>query len=397
MMSVHRAKGLEFPIVILADITCKIATKVPSRFLDYERGLCAVSLAGWTPQQVIDHATEEYGRDVAEGIRIAYVAATRARDVLVVPAIGDTAGSGPGIAEQWWVAPLYSALYPPEAGRHHPSRASMCPPFGIDSMLRRPGNEPPDEWTVRPGAHAFGSGSTAYSVVWWDPKTLELGKAPSFSIRQQELLEKASDRVVQQRLAEYHAWRDARQNLIERGSVPSLHFQTATDRAKSELALDVEVEVIEIAKETRPYGPRFGSLVHATLASVPLEFGNADVSAVAELQGRVLGASEEEVKAAIDAVAAALRHPLMQRAQAAALKGECERELPLTLRMEDGVLVEGIADLVFREGESWVVVDFKTDKELASALERYRRQVAIYATAIREANNARSEAFLLRV
>lgn len=89
MMTVHRAKGLEFPVVILADVTCKIARDDPDRYLDSEHGLCAVNLAGWTPQDVIDHAAEEHGRDIAEGVRLAYVAATRARDVLVVPAIGD--------------------------------------------------------------------------------------------------------------------------------------------------------------------------------------------------------------------------------------------------------------------------------------------------------------------
>jgi hypothetical protein len=56
MMSVHRAKGLAFPIVILADITCTIAHDDPDRFLNAERGLCAVRLAGWLPQQMIDHA-----------------------------------------------------------------------------------------------------------------------------------------------------------------------------------------------------------------------------------------------------------------------------------------------------------------------------------------------------
>ena len=75
MMSVHRAKGLEFPVVILADITCKIAHPKPDRYLDSEHGLSAVRLAGWIPQQVIDHRVEEHARDVAEGVRVAYVAA----------------------------------------------------------------------------------------------------------------------------------------------------------------------------------------------------------------------------------------------------------------------------------------------------------------------------------
>ena len=87
----------------------------------------------------------------------------------------------------------------------------------------------------------------------------------------------------------------------------------------------------------------------------------------------------------------------MQRARAAAEKGECYRELPLTLRMEDGKLIEGMADLVFREGSRWIVVDFKTDQELASELERYHRQVSIYAKTIREVHKAESEAFLFRV
>ncbi len=75
---------------------------LPIREVDVDamHGLCAVKLAGWTPQDVIDHAFEEHAKDLAKGIRIAYVAATRARDVLVVPAIGDdTTGAGPANAD----------------------------------------------------------------------------------------------------------------------------------------------------------------------------------------------------------------------------------------------------------------------------------------------------------
>ena len=89
LMTVHKAKGLEFPVVVLADMTCKLQS--PRRQPPHRRGaaLCAMPLVGCSPSDLLDHADEECRRDEAEGVRLAYVAATRARDVLVVPAIGD--------------------------------------------------------------------------------------------------------------------------------------------------------------------------------------------------------------------------------------------------------------------------------------------------------------------
>ena len=89
LMTVHKAKGLEFPVVILADITCKLNRNDASRYIDQARGLCAMPLAGCAPADLLDHEAVEIAREAAEGVRLAYVAATRARDVLVVPAIGD--------------------------------------------------------------------------------------------------------------------------------------------------------------------------------------------------------------------------------------------------------------------------------------------------------------------
>jgi ATP-dependent exoDNAse (exonuclease V) beta subunit len=398
MMTVHRAKGLEFPIVILADPTCKLAREQPDRYLDLEHNLSAVKLAGWTPLEVIEHAAEEHARDLAEAMRLAYVAATRARDVLVVPAIGeDITGSGPELAANWWISPLHSALYPAEADRHRATSPKMCPKFGIDTVLRRPDGSPPYSHTVKPGAHSLRSGAEAYTVVWWDPSTLELGKAPSFSIRQQELLQEPDDySVIQNSLQNYATWKTGREELIAKGSVPTIQFQTATQRSTSEIELDIEVELIEITKEPRPFGPRFGGLVHGTLATIDLSADRNQVEKASQLQGRILGATREEISAAADAVFSALEHPLLKRAHAAAMEGCCYRELPLTLKLTDGLLVEGVADLVFSEHGKWSVVDFKTDHEL-SALSRYRRQIAIYAAAVRERTQAECTATLLRV
>ena len=62
----------------------------------------------------------ELKRDRAEAIRVAYVAATRARDLLVVPACGDEPIEG-------WFEVLNPVLYPPEDARRRLSACARLP------------------------------------------------------------------------------------------------------------------------------------------------------------------------------------------------------------------------------------------------------------------------------
>ena len=165
---------------------------------------------------------------------------------------------------------------------------------------------------------------------------------------------------------------------------------------------------------SRPHGKRFGVLVHAILSLVPLNADRGSVSNIATVQGRILGTSEEEVTAAIETVLRALSHPLIKRAAAAAVAGKCRREVPVTIRVEDGlgesvgplfetvdrrIMVEGIVDLAFQEqdGGVWTVVDYKTDFELKGRLDDYRVQVGLYASAIARATGSEAKAVLLRI
>ncbi|MGI0130146.1 MAG: 3'-5' exonuclease, partial [Thermoplasmata archaeon] len=281
IMTVHKAKGLEFPVVILADITAKLSRSRASRYLDRERGLCAVQLAGWSPAELVEHNDEEAARDRAEGVRVAYVAATRARDLLVVPAVGDDpleldweAANG------WWVSPLHQAIYPAPTRRRHPETgpAAGCPAFGKDSVLERPDGVSAKVPTVVPGLHLFPSlreserlppetseaaGPENYGVVWWDPALLKLGQVPRFGIRRHELLLEGDRETVERDLAAYHAWQGERRATLEAGSKPSLAVRTVTERAAAahDVALEAvpDVALIEVAHEVgRPAGPRYG-------------------------------------------------------------------------------------------------------------------------------------------
>ena len=65
-------------MVILADLTCR-ETGAAQRFVDPERRLCAMSLAGCLPDELLEQREDEERRDREESIRLLYVAATRAR------------------------------------------------------------------------------------------------------------------------------------------------------------------------------------------------------------------------------------------------------------------------------------------------------------------------------
>jgi len=383
IMSVHRAKGLEFPVVVLCDPCAPPAPRKPSRLVDPERRVWAMSLANCAPAELLDDAPALLQRDREEGVRVAYVAATRARDLLVVPAIADEEPDA-------WLEPLNAAIYPAPLTRGPPGAAPGCPPFGKEAVLDRPEGMF-GALAVPPGLHRPQAG--AHQVVWWDPRVLELEREVENWLRERDLL--LVDEGAARPTAQAHQrWQQRRSAAIEEGARPSLLVDTATARSLPAIAGErVELAAVEIRDFSRPRGRRFGSLVHAVLAETDLRAGPEAVGGVARAQARLVGATPEEVDAAARAASAALAHPLLRRAAAAV---DCRREEPVVHRLEDGTLLEGVVDLAFREGGEWVIVDFKTDARPDSH-PQYAAQLQLYCRAITAATGLPARAALLAV
>jgi ATP-dependent helicase/nuclease subunit A len=384
MMTVHGAKGLEFPIVVLADMTAKLASRQPDRYIDGETRLAATRLLGCAPWELIEHEPEEAQREQAEGVRVAYVAATRARDLLVLPAVGDEEYPQGG-----WLQPFYKALYPLPQSYRDSREAEGCPKFGASSVLERPleyDHQP--EFSVRPGAIVPRHGG--HEVVWWDPSRLKLGEEGHFGLRQERILQDDGGASF----AAYRSWNEQRQAAIDAASHPELDVFLASQASEAPPGDAIPVELVTARERDSASGRRFGVLVHGMLRDAALDAGEDAIRQMAELHARLTGAPASEVEAACQAVANALATTLLHRARKSK---RCHREYPIRMKLESNRSLEGVIDLAFVEKNIWVIVDFKTDADVGEHRAQYERQLQWYAFALEQITGMPARAYLLAV
>ncbi len=369
MMTVHAAKGLEFPVVILCDGSFARNAR-GSRVVRPEENLHACDLgSGLVPWELIHHQATEIAEELAEYDRLLYVAMTRARDLLAAPA------SPFGYPKASFLSPVAERLGAllldaPPASAPRPAPVGRA-----------------DLWNLlntKDDAEAAAEGRAREAeFVKESERTLEDGRTPRRLIARAGRLGDAG---------------------LEAGPV----------------------EIEAIAREPdRPKGEAFGILVHRILETVPLDAAPEAVMEAAARAAVELGAAEALVGPAGRAAAAALQSPLMRAARAAPV---LHRELPLLHQEEsvrlpesetseadselerasepeesegDGpVVVDGVADLVFQEepGGPWTVVDFKTsDPAITQQGDAYRVQVTLYARAVERATGEPARAVLLFV
>lgn len=362
LMTVHKAKGLEYPVVVLADLMTSMHRENPQRFVDPIDGLCAHPILGFAPMELVSNQALESQREQAEGLRLAYVAATRARDLLVMPVLGR------GEIENSWLGPLIKAVMPSRP--RGAGRAQGCPDFGLVTWA---GDD--EGVSVQPGQHRI---DDHFDVVWWDPMLLAWKPGSAGEVLRRDLLEPPPTGASTGE-PEYRAWAASRERRILAGAKPTWEIVNPSRAAIDARIQQIEVEVAYVDRAERTGGRLFGQLVHALLERIPLDIKIKTLRAEASTEALVLGLSAEVAEAAVEAVSRTLRHSLLQQARASL---ELHREWPVDVVVDEERRLEGSIDLAFRDGEAWHIVDYKTDADTEPLLGAHRQQLAWYAWAI---------------
>lgn len=393
LMTIHKAKGLEFPVVILADPMTTRERKSVSKHVDVGRDLAAVRVLGCAPWELVENEALEEARDDAEELRIAYVASTRARDLLVIPIVAEEAA----FPAQSWTAPLQRALT--GALKGPVDRTGLAETWTDDVVLERPGTKPRN--APIPGFYTTPFGRVAV----WDPARLAIEPPAGRGVRDDDLIAKVDASVVDADRAREASFWAARRAQVDARGTPLFRVRTATQITHVEPTSPMPsaarpVDRVFVPRdESRPRGNRFGTLVHDTLATIELTASDASVADVARTTARLHGATEEEIQAAVVAIRRTLETPLWQAFVAADERGDLRREVPLEAVRADGEIAEGVVDVAYLEEGVWTVVDYKTDRPEpgSTRLAGYEAQVALYAEILERATEQPARAVLLFV
>jgi ATP-dependent exoDNAse (exonuclease V) beta subunit len=337
IMTIHGAKGLEFPIVVCSGMTTAAQSAARSvEVLFPAAGGCEVKIVkGVQTAEFELHKPIDEQMGFHEKLRLLYVAATRARDHLVVSVHRKARTLDPSERPKWTHAELVW-----EAAQDAP-------------------------W-VTPGAAPLGR--AVHSTVPIAP--VEPGLEPGVWQAEYERLHRRSERrtfvsatTLAHRLDGAEAARAA---------------EGAGDPGLAKQPRDLELPPWNKGR----YGTAIGRAVHGTLQTVDLERGDG-VEATAAAQAAAEGVLGHE--ATIEALTrAALGSPIVMRSAARPHWRETYVAVPF-----EGITLEGYVDLVFRDDDGLVIVDYKTDavdpETRAGRVVQYRIQAASYALAVAEA------------
>ena len=360
IMTMHASKGLEFPIAILLGLAQNPREDNPAVLFDSAKDAADVKFGDLKTPGFSALEESEKNHRVAEAVRLAYVASTRARDHLLVSMYQSTARGNQ--QDHSVIARIAKFL---------PALEGYC----------------------------------AESPVTADGVTsLPTPSVPAVKLPEYDLEQWMADRT-----------RATRQRSLPRAVTPTwLARAGAIDGTKTKVEVedkDTEPDVEQPSARGRG-GTAFGSALHAVLQEIvdlvktrmPLQDDVSLENLLNELENDVVRSTEFHAAAhgvshsrgEIARLAhQALRNPALKAAMEAP---RLWSEIPVAAEIEtqDGpVVIEGILDLLYQDRDGdLVIVDYKSDYipndlTLSAKMERYSWQGAAYAAAVGRASGKR--------
>ncbi len=359
LLTIHKAKGLEFPITVLADLG-RFRNRSERIIIDRGTGRIDLGIGNknnkFCTKEFVEASKLEDCRREAELIRLLYVAATRSRDLLVVPWFTQD-GSDSGLLTK------LSAL-----------REMAGAPVGAVSGI---------------------AGDPA--VVSYDIAELDLTRLRRSEVRLDLEAAKGVDYEKTEAFLEKERWRDWLAGYAgKRHSPLSTVTPSSLDYGSSAAAPQDSPHACSGAEDSqhefsgaegladtaagpadspdRFSGREFGTLVHRVLERIDLRTPG-DVTAVAHSLAIAEGLDKNNAEAAAALIKHALKSDVMIRAANADL---VVKEMPFCLPHGDGFL-EGSLDLVFEENGELVVVDYKTNLPGHGGLDTLEKHYTVQA------------------
>jgi ATP-dependent exoDNAse (exonuclease V) beta subunit len=340
LLTIHKAKGLEYPIVIVygGSRAGRGGGGDAEPLVDREARRMTARLKVALPGRPSESLESPAYRDLKERekkmadselCRLLYVATTRARDHLVLSCFGNPLTKKNEPVKGALLGPLAKGL---------PAPAVIVEQYEEDGLLILPPGEAP----ARPGGE----------------------------------LQADADALVRER----ETWRERHAAKLASAGAPA--------RATSPSGLEHVDESVRGGGPGAPPGRAralaLGSVLHRTMELCDLT-DETSLSATATAAAAELDYPDLADEAVALALACWRAEPIRRAADASTQPNAVHRELAVGF-MSGDVVVSGAADLLFRDGGGWVVADYKTDRVDADAasevlLARYRPQGAAYALA----------------
>ena len=395
IMSIHKSKGLEFPVVILADLA------KPFNNMDFRESVLVHPKHGLGPVCVDTARRIRYPSAArlalertlrreakAEELRLLYVAMTRAKEKLVLV---ETAAHAATRVSGLLAVASCPAL--PEAV----DEGKCLGDWVLLPLLCRPEAAPLRELADFDAPQRIVPGDTPWRVALHE-ELPEEGKAAATAAQDAEPCGELPLDVSALRWRYPYAGATA---LPAKLTATQLKGRAADAEIAENAALPPRLRSLAtprfLAPEHKLTGAERGTAVHLAMEHIDFSLPS-DVSSVrAQIDGlreRRLMTPEQAEAVDADAIARFLQSDLAERIRASrSVRREYRFSLLRPARdyepgaaEDDAVLLQGVVDCFFEEDGELVVVDFKTDRvtsaETAARAEYYRAQLEAYAAAL---------------